>query len=129
MIKNPSWIRLIRIYEKYGKDRRKIYILLWAGSESGSGISLKNADGISDMRLCAEKFTDRAPVWTEKFKKIKNKEKNGSVESRTYLCYDGNGRQKMAENRNTARKRSAGGAQFLPDIGGNIWKRQKQRRS
>lgn len=41
---------------------------------------MKNADGISDMRLCAEKFTDRAPVWTEKFKKIKNKEKNGSVE-------------------------------------------------
>ena len=63
------------------------------------------------MRLCAEKFTDRAPVWTEKFKKIKNKEKNGSVESRTYLCYDGNGRQKMAENRNTARKRSAGPAE------------------
>ncbi len=49
---------------------------------------------------------------TEKLKKMKNKGREGSVESKSYLCYDVNVRKRI-----------------MPNIGGKVWKRQKQKRS
>ena len=48
---------------------------------------------------------------TEKLKKMKSKGQEGSVESRHHLCYDVNVRKRI-----------------MPNTGGKVWKRQKQKK-
>lgn len=71
--------------------------------------------GTSGMSLTCHKNSravERILPQTEKLKKMKSKGQEGSVESRPHLCYDVNVRKRIMQN-----------------IGGKVWKRQKQKRS
>ena len=54
---------------------------------------------------------ERILTQTEKLKKMKSKGQEGSVESSPYLCYDVNVRKRI-----------------MPNTGGKVWKRQKQKK-
>ena len=70
--------------------------------------------GTSGMSLTCHKNSravERILPQTEKLKKMKSKGQEGSVESRPHLCYDVNVRKRI-----------------MPNTGGKVWKRQKQKK-
>ena len=64
------------------------------------------------LTCCKKSRTaERILQQTEKLKKMKSKGQEGSVESRHHLCYDVNVRKRI-----------------MPNTGGKVWKRQKQKK-